>query len=376
MATNDVYRRLQEHLDNMPVGYPATESGVELRILRHLFSPDEAEIALHLSALPERLEKIHSRARKKADIGTQELKKTLDGLARKGAIHRTRKDGKSHYSKLMLAIGMFEYQVDRLTRDFYADVVEYMEGDFRKAFHTKNTSQMRTIPINEEVIPERAIGTYDGARKTIMDSKGPFAVLNCVCRQGKDLLDQPCELSDIRETCLVLEDMAKTTIRGGVARELTREEMIQILDRADDVGMVLQPQNTQEPHFICCCCGCCCGVLNSAKKLPRPAEYFDANYYAEVDPELCSDCGTCADRCQMEAIVDGGGFSSVDLNLCIGCGLCVTTCPDEAVQLYRKEASKTPPKNMMDLYRTITQERFGPLGTARILGKKVLGMKI
>jgi hypothetical protein len=61
---NDVYRRLQEHLDNMPVGFPATESGIELRILRRLFTPDEAEIALLLSAVPEPLHRIHRRATK------------------------------------------------------------------------------------------------------------------------------------------------------------------------------------------------------------------------------------------------------------------------------------------------------------------------
>jgi hypothetical protein len=45
----DVYRRLQRHLDELPVGYPATASGVELRILERLFTPEEAEVALALS---------------------------------------------------------------------------------------------------------------------------------------------------------------------------------------------------------------------------------------------------------------------------------------------------------------------------------------
>ena len=41
----NIYRKLQEHLDKMPIGFPATESGVEIRILKHLFTPDEAELA-------------------------------------------------------------------------------------------------------------------------------------------------------------------------------------------------------------------------------------------------------------------------------------------------------------------------------------------
>ena len=42
MGSDELYRKLQQHLDRMPVGFPATESGVEIRILRQLFTPEEA----------------------------------------------------------------------------------------------------------------------------------------------------------------------------------------------------------------------------------------------------------------------------------------------------------------------------------------------
>jgi len=42
----DVYERLAKHLDNLPAGFPRTESGAELRILRRLFTPEDAELAL------------------------------------------------------------------------------------------------------------------------------------------------------------------------------------------------------------------------------------------------------------------------------------------------------------------------------------------
>lgn len=375
MATESVYRRLQRHIDRMPVGYPPTESGVELRLLQHLFTPEEAEMALHLSAIPEPLEKVHSRARK-AGIGLEELGKGLDRLARKGAILRTRVQGKPRYAKSMLAIGMFEFQVDRLTKEFHSDMVQYLNEEFGEVFHTRKTSQIRTIPISEEVVPERRIGTYDGARRLVTESEGPFAVVNCVCRQGMDLQETPCRQTEIRETCLLMGDIAGMFLESGSGRELSREEMLGFLDRADEIGMVLQPQNTQDPYFICCCCGCCCGVLTSAKKLPRPAEYFDTNYLAQVDPELCTECETCSDRCQMEAISYVDGVSSVDLLRCIGCGLCVTTCPSGAIQLYRKEEAKTPPKTQDALYLRILMERYGLLGTAKIAARRALGMKI
>ena len=46
LMDQDIYQRLAQHLDNLPGGFPPTESGVELRILRRLFTPEEAELDL------------------------------------------------------------------------------------------------------------------------------------------------------------------------------------------------------------------------------------------------------------------------------------------------------------------------------------------
>ena len=43
--TREIYKELACHLDKMPIGYPTTDSGVELRILKRLFTPEHAEIA-------------------------------------------------------------------------------------------------------------------------------------------------------------------------------------------------------------------------------------------------------------------------------------------------------------------------------------------
>ena len=58
---NDIYRRLQKHLDRHPIAFPATETGSEIRLLKSLFNVQEAIIALQLSTLPEKVKKIHKR---------------------------------------------------------------------------------------------------------------------------------------------------------------------------------------------------------------------------------------------------------------------------------------------------------------------------
>ena len=65
----DVYKKLALHLDNTPSGYPATESGVELRILKQLFTREEAELALSLVLMLEPVEEIAKRAAESTKVG-------------------------------------------------------------------------------------------------------------------------------------------------------------------------------------------------------------------------------------------------------------------------------------------------------------------
>ena len=68
-------------------------------------------------------------------------------------------------------------------------------------------------------------------------------------------------------------------------------------------------------------------------------DFWSTNYYASVSAKRCSGCGTCVERCQVNAVSidDGLGVSSVNLGRCIGCGNCVVYCPSEAMSLLKKE---------------------------------------
>ncbi len=373
MEGDQIYLDLRCHLDRMPVPYPSTESGVEIRILKQLFTPEEARVALCLSAIPEPLEAIHRRARHLPDRA--QLGAVLDRMAEKGSIQKLPGKAGPQYSKAPLVLGMYEAQVDRLTPQLERDVRAYLDEGFGRALHTLRTPQMRTVPVHKSVAVEHLVGSYDDIRAFVEASPGPFAALNCICRQGKDLTGEPCRQTTERRNCLMLGVAAKMTIAKGTAREVSKQEMLGLLEQADREGLVLEPQNTQDPLFICCCCGCCCGVLTTAKKLPRPADFFQTDYVAEVDSDTCQVCGTCVTRCQMDAIPSGDEPPKVAAERCIGCGLCVTTCPTGAITLRRKEGRKTPPKDTRALYVTMFQERFGRLGTAGAVAGHLLGRK-
>jgi electron transport complex protein RnfB len=372
--SDDIYRKLQRHLDRMPVPFPATESGVEIRILKHLFAPEDARVALALSMIPETVGVIHRRLRR--TTSRESLADHLARLAERGLITAMPGARGPKYAKAVFAVGFYEAQVNRLTRDFERDVLQYMDEAFGRALHSLRTPQMRTVPVNRVIpLPDRAVGRYDDIAAIVRASKGPFAVMNCICQQGKDLLAEPCRQTSEREHCLTLGSAAEMLVQRADARFVSCEEMLALLERADREGLVLQPQNTGEPLFVCCCCGCCCGVLATAKKLPRPAEFLQSNYFARAEAEKCEACGTCETRCQMDAVALKSDVATVDLERCIGCGLCVSTCPSEAMQLFPKPAQRVPPKDTPGLYMQMFRDRYGTLGLAAAVGRSVLGLK-
>ncbi len=335
----DVYRLLQRHLDKMPVPFPETSSGVE--------------------------------------ISRDDLQSKLKGLVDKGGIlSRPNPKEDPKYSKLPLVIGMFEQQVDSITKELAEDFFKYKEEVFGEALLTANTQQMRAIPVNISIKPEFPVGSNDNARAIIDNSPGPFAVANCICRVARQKMGGSCKHSNIIETCFTLEDGARLMMAKGVARELEREEMNQLITRAEQAGMVLQPANSQSPEFICCCCGCCCEVLTAAKKFPNPAEFLTTNFYASIDPEKCTACGECRELCQMDALVPVNNHTEVLRSHCIGCGVCLNACAFDAISLLKTGKETVPPKTSKEMYNKMILERYGVLGSLKIMGKAALGKKI
>jgi len=169
----------------MPIGFPRAESGADIRVLKHLFTPEEANIATFLrfgwNRDLESLEEIYERI-KYTGISLEELETNLDNLAKKGSISSRRKGDKKYYANAMLIIGMYEFQVNKLTKEFLKDFNEYLIEIWGAEANKTNYHQLRTIPVEKSLDPKLKVAPYDNVRNIIEESNGPFAKINCICR--------------------------------------------------------------------------------------------------------------------------------------------------------------------------------------------------
>jgi len=356
----DIYRELQKHLDTLPIGYPATKSGVEIRLLKQLFTPEEAKVATKLSFSFDSLENIYKRVDSKL-MSIKDLEKLLDSSVSKGATVVKKEGDKKYYANAMFMIGIYDMQSHRNSAnivEFWQDSSQYFKEGMDAEFMRSGICQFRVIPIEKSITPEHHITSYDDIRSVIEKVEGPIVVAECVCRHKKDVYGEPCKQTKLRETCFVLRDIfAKMYIENGWGRQVSKEEALEILSKTEEDGLVYEPGNAQRPGSLCCCCGDCCGYLSDMKELPKPTEFLKSNYYAEVDSDSCTGCGTCIDRCQMNALTLVDDISTVNHDKCIGCGACVPTCPADAIQLHRKEQETIPPKDWDELYAEILNRK-------------------
>ncbi len=355
-AGNEIFRSLQIHLDQFPIGLPATPSGIEIKVLKHLFTEEEAVIATKLTWEYDSLEKIFDRLDEK-NISTEILESLLKSMSNKGTIKYKIEEGKRVYANIPLVVGIFEYQVNKLTKEFFEDFDKYLISAFGAELLGTKISQFRTIPVKKSISSEYSISNYDEIKQVIQNSEEPITVANCVCRQSQDLYDNQCKQTSLRETCFYFGTTGQLFLDQGWARKVSKEEALEILNQAETDGLVLQSGNTESPEFICSCCGCCCAILTKLQKLPRPSRVISSNFQAFVNSNICAGCGTCVDRCQVNAIKLTVNISKVVLKRCIGCGVCVSSCPEGAIQLKRKDIETVPPSSKQDLYSQIKAKK-------------------
>jgi electron transport complex protein RnfB len=347
---DDVYLKLREFMNTLPVGYPSTPSGVEIRILKKLFSPEEAELTMQLKSEPEEVPAIA------AGLGLDEaeLAERLEKMARKGLIFRVRKENEVFYQAIQFMVGIYEFQLKNLDKEFCQMFEEYLPH-FGMSLMPLKTKQLRVVPVESAVKSTPMVETYNRVRELVEGQK-TFSVAQCICRKEQEILGKKCDRP--QETCLGFGDLAQFFIDNNWGRAIDKAEVMKILDLAEESGLVLSPSNSQELVAVCCCCPCCCPALKYAKLMPRPADMVISYYQAKINPELCSSCGVCLEQCQMAAIEKGEDSYRIVDGRCIGCGLCVSACPTEAISMRKKSGMEPPPKDFLqDTLPRIKAER-------------------
>jgi ferredoxin len=247
------------------------------------------------------------------------------------------------------AFGIYEFQLDRMDREL-AEICEAYAKVYGDQFFKNQPQLMQVVPVEKEIQATHEALPYEKVSSIIETGKS-FHVQDCICKKEQGLLDNPCNRP--LEVCLAIAPIEGVFDDRRNGRILSRQEAYALIDKCEEDALVHLTWNVKSGHFfICNCCGCCCGVLRSINEWGI-SNAVNSYYLAEIDPEACAACGTCADeRCQVNAIEEGEDAYSVIKEKCIGCGLCVSTCPSEAIQMVRKQPEEIvpPPNDEMDWY--------------------------
>ena len=349
--TDDIYQKLAEHLDTLPQRFPTnTGTGLELKVLEHIFSPEEAQMAIQLKPMPELPGDIARRIGK----DPEETEALLLNMSKKGQILRLGKPSEHKYMAAPFMVGIMEYQIKRFTKEMVEDLEAFQPYLMEQTWMKGKTRELRTIPIDKTVTETTEVMPYESAEAIIKSAKY-ISVADCMCRKISKVKGEPCDRP--MEICLQFDGASHFYVNSGLGRRIDQEEALALLKKGVDSSLVIQAGSSQNnPGGMCMCCGCCCKPLTAYKKTDKPALYANSNYFAVVDVDECTACGTCESRCQMDAITLED-YSQIDLDRCIGCGLCVTTCDFDAIKLHKKDKDHqwVPQPDyrttVMDIYR-------------------------
>jgi ferredoxin len=335
--TKRPYHRLASALDKLPNGFPRTESGVEIEILKRIFNIEEAEVASHLTRKIEPAIEIAHRAK----LDEKDVEQQLSSLARRGMIWSTIEDGKPHYRLAPWIVGLYESQLESLDHELAHLAEDYFQEGGAVGIMTPLPSLHRVVPAQSATKSEWIL-PYDDVKKLI-ESYKTFAVADCICRKEQDLLgSRKCEFPLLN--CLRFSKQERPPRKG----DISKEEALALLDETEKIGLVHTVSNVMEGlTYMCNCCGCCCAILRGVTEFGIKNSVAVANYFAQIKPDACTGCGLCEQRCQVKAISLKDNIASVDLGKCLGCGLCVTGCPVGAARLQLKPEDKRvdPPRD-------------------------------
>ncbi|MCJ7744714.1 MAG: 4Fe-4S binding protein [Actinobacteria bacterium] len=339
---DNAYSRLREFLDQFPLGFPAAPSGVEVEILKRLFTEEEAKTAVLLTPLPEEPSQIAERA----GIDRRELEERLESMSRKGLVFRTRREGRTLYNAIPFMIGLYEYSVEKIDEELAALFKQYYEAAYCDEMGASDVPGFKVLPITEHIESDTVLFPFLRLKEQVEKAR-KISVAECVCRKEARLVGDGCDHP--METCLSFGVAAEYYIENGIGREITAGEAVAILEEADEAGLVHAGVNTRHLSNICNCCPCCCASMKGITTRGYDKHrYLNALFEAVIDEEECVGCEDCIERCPVGAI-KVKDVAVVEREKCLGCGLCAGACSSEAITLHLREDREEPFDRVLNL---------------------------
>jgi ferredoxin len=353
MVGKDIYRKLGKKIDNLTMRVPWNQTFHA--ILKELYSEDEADVVVKMPYGLSKLDQIEKATR----YERARLQKILDGLCSKGLVMDLFMHGEYFYIPSPMVIGIFEFTMMRtrgeLNMKEWAKLFHsYLQDEdtfYRANFgHGEKISPLRALPHEGTFGDEEYVEVLDYEKATsIVESSNRFAVGICSCRHEKlHVGEKKCQVP--LDTCSTFGPAVDYMVRHDFAKEVSKSEMLELLARSKEMGLVFCADNMKNDiSFICHCCGCCCNALLGISKFGYPGMVVTSNFIAESDRKVCTECGTCAEACPIDAIrMLPEGDPEIDKSICLGCGVCALKCPTGALKLTKREQRVLHPEDTFE----------------------------
>ena len=357
----DIYERLAAALDELPHGFARTPSGVELKLIKMAFTPEEVWLAGQLTRFPETAADIAKRVGR--DVG--EVTATLESLIPRRLV-RLDSPGMAAPGLAPTAVGEKKYRLGPFLVGWYEASMRLLDKEFAELFEqfviegggerifSPRPGVLGVVPVRGSLTPEQMAEMEPHLDiDAHFQRHERFLVIPCVCKREIEVL-QGHSCKKPLKRCGFVGLPPQTPLGENV---LDREEASKLLTKLGKQGHVNLAfygftMGAESPQFVgtCNCCSCCCAIFHGPKLAGSTEGPQKSNYRAVIDPEKCITCGVCQERCPVDAIAEEDFKSKVDRAKCIGCGVCVIGCATEAIEMVPVSAEEWfhVPSGMME----------------------------
>lgn len=162
---------------------------------------------------------------------------------------------------------------------------------------------MHVIPVEKAISMENQSVDIEHLSYWLEKYDGKIGVGRCSCRASRKAIGEGCGDDDYG-WCIGVGDFADYCRETGKGHDITKQEALDILKRAEENGFVHQITNIDGENKIFGICNCnvnICNALRTSQLFNTPNMSRSA-YVAHVEKEKCVACGRCVEYCPAGAV--------------------------------------------------------------------------